>query len=71
MREMVGDGHHLACVSKAQSRREIERGMVAELPFPGRSLPRPIGLTLRSGWQPKPAQRILLDAIRASVQTRD
>lgn len=35
MREMVGDGHHLACVSKAQAAREIERGLIAELPFPG------------------------------------
>lgn len=67
MREMAQDGHHLACVSKAQAAREIERGIVAELPFPGPPLPRPIGLTLRAGWQPTPAQQAMLDAIRAAV----
>ncbi|MGR3416615.1 MULTISPECIES: LysR family transcriptional regulator [unclassified Paracoccus (in: a-proteobacteria)] len=67
MREMVGDGRHLACVSKAQAAREIERGIVAELPFPGLPVPRPIGLTLRSGWQPTRAQQALLDAIRAAI----
>lgn len=66
MREMVGDGHHLACISKAQAAREVERGIVAELPFPGEALPRPIGLTQRVGWQPTPAQRALIDAIRAA-----
>ncbi|KGJ06644.1 DNA-binding transcriptional regulator, LysR family [Paracoccus halophilus] len=67
MREMVSDGRHLACVSKAQAAREIERGIVAELPFPGIAVPRPIGLTLRAGWQPTPAQQAMLDAIRAAI----
>jgi len=40
---------------------------VAELPFPGLPVPRPIGLTLRSGWQPTRAQQALLDAIRAAI----
>lgn len=68
MREMVGDGHHLACVSRAQAAPEIRRGIVAELPFPGESRPRPIGLTLRANWHPTPAQQAMMDAIRAAVR---
>lgn len=64
MREMVADGHHLACISKAQAAREIQRGIVSELPFPGPSEPRPIGLTLREGFLPTPAQQAMIDAIR-------
>lgn len=64
MREMVADGHHLACISKAQAAREIQRGIVTELPFPGPSEPRPIGLTLREGFLPTPAQQAMIDAIR-------
>lgn len=65
MREMVSDGHHLACISKAQAAGEIDRGIVRELPFPGDPIPRPIGLTHRADWQPTPAQRAMVDAIRA------
>lgn len=67
MREMVADGRHLACLSKAQAAGEIARGIVAELPFPGKAVPRPIGLTLRANWQPTPAQRAMIDAIRAAI----
>ncbi len=67
MREMVGDGHHLGCISKAQAAREIARGIVAELPFPGTPVPRPIGMTLRANWQPTPAQQAMIDAIRAAI----
>lgn len=67
MREMVADGHHLACVSKAQAAGEIQHGLVAELPFPGPVTPRPIGLTLRAGFLPTPAQQTMIDAIRAAI----
>ncbi|TRW96508.1 LysR family transcriptional regulator [Paracoccus sp. M683] len=67
MREVVGDGRHLACVSKAQAMREIERGLVAELPYPGSVTPRPIGLTHRIDWQPTPAQNAMVAEIRAAV----
>lgn len=60
MRDMVEDGYHLACVSKAQAAPKIERGIVTELSFPGRPLPGPIGLTLRRGWQPTLVQRSCL-----------
>lgn len=64
MREMVGRGGHLACISRAQASGEIARGLVAELPFPGPQTPRPIGLTMRRDWAPTPAQRAFLDAVR-------
>lgn len=66
MREMVEDGVHLACVSFAQAAREIERGTIAQLPFPVPPIPRPIGLTTRKDWHPTPAQYTMLQAIRSS-----
>ncbi|MFV0383359.1 LysR family transcriptional regulator [Paracoccus sp. (in: a-proteobacteria)] len=65
MREMVAGGHFLGCISKALATQEVARGILAELPFPGTPDPRPIGLTLRAGWQPTPAQQAMLEAIRA------
>lgn len=69
MREMVADGQYLACLSQAQSAREIARGIVAAVRYPGPVVPRPIGLTLRSDWHPTPAQRDMIDAIRAAVSS--
>ncbi len=71
MREMVQDGHHLACVSRAQAEGEISRGIVKVLDFvvPGAS--RPIGLTTRVGWQPTPAQALLLKEIREMASGGD
>lgn len=66
MREVVEDGLHLACISHAQAMREIERGIVAQLPFPGPHHPRPIGVTLRKDWHPTPTQSMMLEAVRAS-----
>lgn len=65
MREMLTDGHHLACISNAQARGELERGLVHALDFRVPGAARPIGLTLRLGWRPTPAQADLLSAIRA------
>lgn len=65
MREMVQDGRHLACVSRLQAEREIERGLVQVLPVDLAASARPIGLTMREGWTPTPAQGALLEKIRA------
>lgn len=67
MREMLGDGHHLACISHAQARGELARGLVHPLDFAVPGPARPIGLTLRQGWRPTPAQAAFLDAIRAET----
>ena len=64
MREMVQDGHHLACISRAQAEGEISRGIVRVLDFAVPGAARPIGVTTRSGWQPTPAQALLLEEVR-------
>jgi LysR family transcriptional regulator, regulator for genes of the gallate degradation pathway len=69
MREMLGDGHHLACISQAQASGELTRGLVHALDFVVPGPPRPIGLTLRQGWRPTPAQEALLTALRAETET--
>lgn len=64
MREMVQDSRHLACISRLQAEREIERGLVRMLPVDMAGSARPIGLTMREGWAPTPAQAALLAEIR-------
>ena len=66
MREVLRDGQHLACVSRAQAEGEIARGLVQVLDHAVPGGARPIGLTTRAGWQPTPAQAALLSAIRAA-----
>lgn len=67
MREMLADGHHLACISLAQARGELTRGLVHALDFTVPGPARPIGLTLRPGWRPTPAQAALLAELRAET----
>jgi DNA-binding transcriptional LysR family regulator len=67
MREVLRDGHHLACVSRAQAEGEIARGLVRVLDHQVPGGGRPIGLTMRVGWQPTPAQAAILAAIRSAV----
>jgi LysR family transcriptional regulator, regulator for genes of the gallate degradation pathway len=67
MRQLVQDGTHLACISRAQVKGEIARSMVQPLAFtvPGPS--RPIGLTMRRGWYPTLVQTKLLEIVRNAV----
>lgn len=67
MREMLQDRRHLACISRAQASGELARGLVRALDFSVPGPARPIGLTLRLGWLPTPAQAALLIAIRDQV----
>lgn len=67
MREMLGAGHHLACISHAQARGELARGLVHALDFTIPGAARSIGLTLRQGWHPTPAQADLLSAICTEI----
>lgn len=66
MREMVQDNHHIACVSRAQAEGEIGRGLVNILAEDFGGARRPIGLTLREGWEPTPAQAQMLAAVRST-----
>jgi len=71
MREMVQDGHHLACISRAQAEGEISRGIVRVVDFAVPGPARPIGLTTRAGWQPTPAQALLVREIRAMAAPKE
>ena len=68
MREMVQDARHLGCISQAQARGEVARGLVQALAFVVPGPTRPIGLTQRAGWHPTPAQMALVQAIRDQTQ---
>lgn len=64
MREVLQDARHLACVSRAQAEGEIERGLVQVLDADFGAMRREIGLSLREGWDPTPAQSVMLDCVR-------
>ncbi|SLN49097.1 HTH-type transcriptional regulator GbpR [Aquimixticola soesokkakensis] len=70
MRETILDRKHLACVSRLQARTEIAQGLVQVLPLAVENSARPIGITTRAGWTPTPAQKVLIDAVRA-IAKRD
>ncbi|MBI1415706.1 MAG: LysR family transcriptional regulator [Limimaricola sp.] len=67
MREMLGMSDHLGCISRQQANAEIGKGLVRALDFATRLPARPIGLTLRTNWEPTAAQRLLLDLLQAAV----
>lgn len=67
MRELLADDDHLACISRAQATGELARGLVQALDYVVPGPARPIGLTMRVGWRPTPAQEALLSAIRAET----
>jgi DNA-binding transcriptional LysR family regulator len=58
----------LMLLSAHQVHHELASGQLVLLPHPAGPVTRPIGLTLRSDWQPTPAQSHLLDAIRAEAR---
>ncbi|MEM9047223.1 MAG: LysR family transcriptional regulator [Pseudomonadota bacterium] len=69
MREILSASDHLGCISSAQARAELAKGLVSEIAtgvaWPGR----PIGLAYRAGWGPTAAQRLLLDLLRETAKT--
>ncbi|MFN7008680.1 MAG: LysR family transcriptional regulator [Allorhizobium sp.] len=65
MRELLGASLHLGCLSRHQSQRECDRGLLAALSFPSDHLLRPIGLTYRANWRPTPVQSLMLRLIEA------
>lgn len=68
MREYLNRGDALGCISAAQAEAEIAKGLLlrldVEVDWPGR----PIGITLREGWVPTPAQALLLDTLRRTAR---
>ena len=63
MRELLADRQHLGCISRHQSEREAEHGLLAPLPFPTDHLVRPIGITTRQTWSPTKPQKLMLDLL--------
>lgn len=65
MRELLAESDHLGCLSRHQSQRECDRGLLTALSFPSDHLLRPIGLTCRANWRPTPVQSLMLHLIEA------
>lgn len=65
MRELLAESDHLGCLSRHQSQRECDRGLLTALSFPSDHLLRPIGLTCRANWRPTPVQSLMLRLIEA------
>ncbi|WP_159952474.1 LysR family transcriptional regulator [Rhizobium sp. 18065] len=70
MRELLDRSDHLGFISGGQASAEIERGLMASLPFDLAHTSRPIGLTTRKGWLPTAAQAAFLDDVRTEAKTK-
>lgn len=71
MRELVARSDHLGFVSGGQAAAEIERGLMAPLPFDLAHTSRPIGITIRKDWLPTAAQAAFLSEIRHQARIAD
>jgi len=63
MRELLNESQHLGCISRLQSERECDHGLLVSLDYPTSHLLRPIGLTYRQNWTPTNAQKLMLDFV--------
>jgi DNA-binding transcriptional LysR family regulator len=63
MRELLNESDHLGCLSRHQSQRECDHGLLAPLSYPTDHLIRPIGLTFREKWRPTNAQKLMLELV--------
>lgn len=70
MREILDNSDHLGCISSAQAQAEISKGLVCKIEVEADWPGRPIGLTHRASWAPTTAQKLLLDLLRAGVESR-
>ena len=65
MREILRGSDHLGGLSRMQAEAESEAQALAILPVEVPDSLRPIGITVRAGWEPTEAQRAFLDILRA------
>lgn len=63
MRELLNESDHLGCLSRHQSQRECDHGLLVTLTYPTDHLIRPIGLSFRENWRPTNAQKRMLELI--------
>lgn len=64
MREMLGAGAFLGCISEHQAAAELKHGLLSRLDVRGDWPARPIGVTTRAGWVPTTAQQHLIDTLK-------
>ncbi len=67
MRELLNESEHLGCLSRHQSQRECDHGLLVSLTYPTDHLVRPIGLTYRENWRPTSAQSLMLQLVAEVV----
>ncbi|MBV2184379.1 MAG: LysR family transcriptional regulator [Rhizobium sp.] len=67
MREILNESQHLGCLSRHQSQRECDHGLLVSLNYPTDHLVRPIGLTYRENWRPTSAQSLMLQLVAEVV----
>ncbi len=63
MRELLNESEHLGCLSRHQSQRECDHGLLVSLTYPTDHLVRPIGLTHRANWRPTRAQSLMVQMV--------
>ncbi len=68
MQALLAQTDRLALMSPRQVRREIEAGLLRELPVQVQHAPRPIGMVLRADYLPPPGAGLLLEQFRAFGQ---
>ncbi len=68
IRALLLDSNRLTMISAHQVRHDVAHGLLAELPFEMDHRSRPIGLTVREGWEPTQTQVALLDCLREASQ---
>lgn len=66
-RGLLMQSDRAALLSASQVRQEVEAGYLAVLPQPLPGTERPIGLTVRKGWQPTRVQAALMELLRRGV----
>jgi molybdate transport repressor ModE-like protein len=64
IRELLREGDFLTMLSPHQIRSEQQSGALVVIGGPIEETRRPIGLTVRAGWRPTPAQQRFLDLLR-------
>lgn len=66
MRELLSESLHLGCLSRLQSERECDHGLLVAINYKTEHLVRPIGLTYRESWHPTSAQKHMLELVAAA-----
>ncbi|HCL64569.1 MAG TPA: LysR family transcriptional regulator [Rhizobium sp.] len=71
MRELLNESQHLGCLSRHQSQRECDHGLLVSLNYPTDHLVRPIGLTIRENWRPTRAQKLMLELVAGAAPEKN